>query len=151
MPGVVLDTGPLVAYLYPPDTYHDWAVEQFSALDLPFVTCEPVITEACFLLARNRLPPARVLEAMERGVVRIDFQLAEEAALVRQSIERYANVPMSLADACLVRLADMTGLPICTLDSDFAIYRTRRGRALNLISPAGRHSLHEPYRKGEWR
>jgi uncharacterized protein len=73
MRGVLLDTGPLVAYLYPRDAYHDWAVEQFSTLDLPFVTCEPVITEACFLLARNRMSPTHVLETVERGVCRSTF------------------------------------------------------------------------------
>ncbi len=144
MPGVLLDTGPLVAYLYPRDAYHDWAVEQFSTLDLPFVTCEPVITEACFLIARNRMSPTHVLETVERGVVQVNFQLTEEAAALREAIARYDNVPMSLADACLVRLAEMTALPICTLDADFMIYRTQRRRPLNLISPAGGRALHEP-------
>jgi predicted nucleic acid-binding protein len=49
---------------------------------------------------------------------------------------------MSLADACLVRLAEMTGLPICTLDDDFSIYRAHERRALNLITP-GPRGLHE--------
>jgi predicted nucleic acid-binding protein len=144
MRGVLLDTGPLVAYLYPRDAYHGWVVEQFSSLDRAFVTCEPVITEACFLLARNRLSPTHVLATIERGVVQVDFQLAEETAILRQSMERYDNVPMSLADACLVRLAEITEFPICTLDADFEIYRTRRGRALSLISPLRRRALHEP-------
>jgi predicted nucleic acid-binding protein len=51
---------------------------------------------------------------------------------------------MSLADACLVRLAEMTGLPICTLDRDFAIYRAHRRRGLTLIMPSDPRSLHEP-------
>jgi predicted nucleic acid-binding protein len=51
---------------------------------------------------------------------------------------------MSLADACLVRLAEMTDLPICTLDRDFAIYRANRSRPLTLITPPGPRSLHEP-------
>lgn len=144
MPTALLDTGPLVAYLYPRDAYHDWAVEQFTTLSLPFVTCEPVITETCFLLARNRMSPTHVLEAIERGALLVDFHLGEEVAQVRRSMARYANVPMSLADACLVRLAEMTSLPLCTLDADFEIYRTRRGRALDLISPPRRRALHEP-------
>ena len=59
-------------------------------------------------------------------------------------MERYSDVPMSLADACLVRLAEMTDLPICTLDRDFAIYRANRRRPLTLITPPGARSLHEP-------
>lgn len=144
MPSFVLDTGPLVAYLYSRDTYHDWSVEQFSIFDPPFMTCEPVITEACFLIARNRLSPARVLEAVERGVLRLDFQLPEEVKALRQMMTRYANVPMSLADACLVRMAEMTRLPICTLDADFTVYRAHGRQALELISPVKRYGLHEP-------
>jgi len=88
MPAALLDTGPLVAYLFPRDAYHDWAVEQFSTFSPPFATCEPIIAEACFLLARNRLPPMHVLELVERGVIELDFQLAEEAALLRRSMTR---------------------------------------------------------------
>lgn len=142
--GVLLDTGPLVAYLYPKDSHHDWAVEQFATLDLPLVTCEPVVTEACFLVARNRQQPSRVLDFLRRGAIRIGFNLHDELAAVRTLMERYANVPMSLADACLVRLAEMTRLPICTLDRDFEVYRAHGRRGLDLVMPPGGRSLHEP-------
>ena len=140
--GVLLDTGPLVAYLWSADRYHEWAVGQFASFDLPFITCEPVITEACFVTARNRVSPTHVLETVTRGVVQIGLQIEHELAAIRTLMERYANVPMSLADACLVRLAEITGLPICTLDSDFAIYRASGRRALTLITPDPR-SFHE--------
>ncbi|HTT81664.1 MAG TPA: PIN domain-containing protein [Stellaceae bacterium] len=141
--GILLDTGPIVAFLYGRERDHEWAVEQFSTLDPPFISCEPVLTEACFLVARNGQPPARVLELLTRSVVRIGLEVQEELRAVRMLVERYASVPMSLADACLVRLAELTGLPICTLDSDFAIYRAHGRRPLTLISP-GAHHLHEP-------
>jgi|SRR5215469_591893 len=143
-PGVLLDTGPLIAYLSARDAYHDWAAEQFVALDLPFITCEPVLTEACFIAARNGVSPARVLDVVASGAMQIGLQVQDEVSVLQTLMLRYANVPMSLADASMVRLAEMTGLPICTLDSDFAIYRTRRGRALDLITPRGSRSLHEP-------
>ena len=139
----MLDTGPLVAYLYPRDVYHDWAVEQFSSFDPPFLTCEPVITEACFLLARNGLAASHVLEPIESGAIEVAFSLAEHVAALRRAIERYANVPMSLADVCLVRMAEITGLPICTLDSDFSIYRAHGRLPVNVISPDFRPGLHE--------
>jgi predicted nucleic acid-binding protein len=142
--GVLLDTGPLVAYLYPKDTYHDWAIEQFAILDLPFTTCEPVLTEACFLVARNGQQPARVLKLVRPGAIRVAFDLNDEVAAVRALMQRYGNVPMSLADACLVRLAETTRLPICTLDRDFEVYRAHRSRSLDLIIPPGGRSLHEP-------
>ena len=142
--GILLDTGPVVAYLYPRDNHHEWAVEQFATLDLPLVTCEPVLTEACFLVARNGQPPVRVLDMLRPGAIRIGFELADEMAVVRTLMQRYQNLPMSLADACLVRMAELTGLPICTLDSDFAVYRAHGRRGLDLIMPPDGGSLHEP-------
>src|SRR5260370_24786805 len=111
-------------------------------MDTTFIVCEPLLTEACFLVERRGTPPARVLDRVVQGVMRIGLRLDEEMTVVRALMECYANVPMSLADACLVRLAEITGLPICTLDSDFAIYRASGRRALTLITPE-RRSLHE--------
>jgi uncharacterized protein len=53
--GVLLDTGPLVAYLHPRDPYHDWAVDAFDDFNPPVITCEPVLTEACFLVGGARI------------------------------------------------------------------------------------------------
>jgi len=141
--GILLDTGPIVAFLYSRERDHVWAVEQFTEFEAPLITCEPVLTEACFLVARNGQSPAHVLDMLGRGVIRIGLTIEDELAAIRGLIARYASVPMSLADACLVRLAELTGLPICTLDSDFAIYRAHGRRPLTLISP-GAHHLHEP-------
>ena len=141
--GTLLDTGPIVAYLYSRDAYHDWAVEAFSEVQPPVITCEAVLTEACFLIERNRWPAMRVLEYVLESEIRIGLQLEHEIEAIRGLMQRYANVPMSLADACLVRLAEITDLPICTLDHDFAIYRAGRRRALTLITPEPR-ALHEP-------
>jgi len=139
-----LDTGPLVAYLTERDAYHDWAIDTFAGLDPPAITCEPVLTEAAFLVVRNGQPATLVLDYALESEMRIGLQLEREMQIISDLMRRYANVPMSLADACLVRLAEMTDLPICTLDRDFAIYRTGRPRALNLIIPSDPRSLHEP-------
>ena len=141
--GTLLDTGPIVAYLYSRDAYHDWTVEAFSEVQPPVITCEAVLTEACFLIERNRWPAMRVLEYVLESEIRIGLQLEHEIEAIRGLMQRYANVPMSLADACLVRLAEITDLPICTLDHDFAIYRAGRRRSLTLITPEPR-ALHEP-------
>ena len=84
-----------------------------------------------------------MLDVLRRGAVRIGFELNDQLAAVRTLMDRYANMPMSLADACLVRLAEMTRLPICTLDSDFEVYRAHRSRTLDLIMPPSHRSLHE--------
>ena len=141
--GALLDTGPLVAYLRPRDPHHGWAVAQFERSDQPFISCEPVLTEACFLVTRAGRRATVVLDLLRRGLVRIGFELPDELSAVRALMQRYANVPMSLADACLVRLAERTGLPVCTLDGDFRIYRAHRRQALDLLIPEYR-SLHEP-------
>jgi uncharacterized protein len=142
--GSLLDTGPLVAYLAKRDAHHDWAVETFSSLDWPAITCEPVLTEACFLVACNGQPARLVLDYALETEIQIGLRLDTEMAAIRTLMQRYENVPMSLADACLVRLAEITGLPICTLDRDFEIYRAHRRRGLELIMPPGGRSLHEP-------
>jgi uncharacterized protein len=138
-----MDTGPLVAYLSRRDAYHDWAIEQLAAFDPPLTTCEAVLTETCFVAARNGVQAARVLQLLA-PVVRIGLRLDEELPVIGAIMTRYQNVPMSLADACLVRLAELTDLPICTLDTDFTIYRTSRGRTIDLIMPHGPYGLHEP-------
>ena len=142
--GTILDTGPIVAYLYRRDAHHDWAVDAFGDLDAPVITCEPVLTEACFLIERNRWPATRVLEYALESEMRIGLRVETEMTAVCALMRRYANVPMSLADACLVRLAEMTDLPICTLDRDFAIYRTSQRQPLQLITPPAPRALHEP-------
>ena len=131
----VVDTGPLVAYFCAREAHHQWAIQQFADLAPPLLTCEPVLTETCFLLARERVPVWQLLEKLGQEVLRIGVRLDVEAAAVRDLMRRYRNVPMSLADACLVRLAETSGLPVCTLDSAFAIYSTGARKRLTLITP----------------
>lgn len=84
------------------------------------------------------------MDQVARGLIGIGLQIGAEAEAISALMRRYANVPMSLADACLVRLAEMTGLPICTFDGDFEIYCAHRRRSLDLIIPPRGRSLHEP-------
>lgn len=133
--GAVMDTGPLVAYFCAREARHAWAIEQFVKLAPPILTCEPVLTETCFLLARANQPATPLLDKVRQGALRIGIHLENEASAVAELMHRYRNLPMSLADASVVRLAEISGLPICTLDPDFTIYRGRRRTALDLISP----------------
>jgi uncharacterized protein len=135
MPGAVIDTGPLVAYFCANEVRHDWAVRQFERLSAPMLTCEAVLTESSFLLRRQGVPAWRLLEKLSQGAFRIGLRIEAETAALRALMERYRNVPMSLADACLVRLAEMHRLPVCTLDSDFMVYRIRGRTPLELITP----------------
>lgn len=133
---VLLDTGPLVAALANHEKQRSWAQVQFDQLDEPFLTCEAVITEACFLLRGARNAAQAVLEFLARDAIRIVFRLGDEAEAVSVLMARYANVPMSLADACLVRMAEIhPGARILTLDRDFLIYRMHGRQAIPTIMP----------------
>jgi predicted nucleic acid-binding protein len=133
---IVLDTGPLVALLDAADEHHGWATAAFSRFEGRVRVCEAVLTEALFLLRALRPAQEKILEWVERGELTCDFVLLEEAQAVRALWKRYANVPMSLADACIVRMAEMHPRSvICTVDSDFSIYRRDVRRPLNLLTP----------------
>ena len=103
----LVDCGPLVAFYDRKDTWHRWAHEQMDALTPPLLTTEPVLTEACFLLQRGTGNPAVILRAVQQGILQIAFDVETEASALETLIERYADVPMSLADASLVRLSEL--------------------------------------------
>lgn len=133
--GVIVDSGPIVAYFLRRDAYHAWAVAQFSSIYGTTWTCEAVITESCFLLSHRGIDPARLLDCVIDGSIGIEFCFHAEAQRIRELMVQYRDQPMSFADACLVRMAETTGLPICTLDADFQVYRKHGRETLTIISP----------------
>ena len=134
MTPVLLDTGVIVALLDRSERHHAICIEAVSAVDAPLVTCEAVIAEACYLLRDVRGAPDAVLENVERGVFQIPLRLDASARALRALMKRYANVPMDLADACLVHMADGLGTGrILTLDRDFGVYRWRRRRPFEVL------------------
>jgi predicted nucleic acid-binding protein len=108
-----------------------------AALNPPLVTCEPVLTEACFLIQKAGGKPTELLTWITRGGLEIGVDVESDAAEIARLMNRYRDTPMSLADACLVRLAER--IPDCrlfTLDSDFAHYRRSGRQAIPLLIPA---------------
>ncbi len=137
-PAVIVDTGPIVALLDADETHHRWAHQQFESLAPPLLTSESVLSEACFLLRRVGVDSSLPLALLRRGVLRVVDVLgtADDANAVTALIRRYADVPMSLADACLVRILERTeNGSIMTLDSDFHVYRQGRRRTIRVLSP----------------
>jgi predicted nucleic acid-binding protein len=134
-PGL-LDTGPLVSILSRDDEYHDWAVEQWRRLQPPVLTCEAVLSEAAFLLRRHGRDADPLFELLGRGIIKVALSVEDQQADLRALLRRYRNRPMSLADACLVRLSEIhaTGV-VFTLDSDFRIYRRHGNRMIPLLIP----------------
>jgi len=134
---MLLDTSVLVALLSKADQFHQWAIATVTTDNKPLLTCEAVITEACFLLQRDSRSQQAVLSLVNRGAVQIDFSLAEEITAIEELINRYENVPMSLADACLVRMTELyPESTVLTLDGDFRIYRKHRNQEIPVIMPA---------------
>jgi len=134
-PGL-LDTGPLVSFLASGLRHHAWTVQQWKRLRPPLLTCEPVLTEAAFLLKREGRDTDPLFALLERGVIRIALAVEEEQADLRALMRRYRNRPMSLADACLVRLSEIhTAAEVFTLDSDFRIYRRHGNRVIPVRMP----------------
>jgi predicted nucleic acid-binding protein len=133
---VIVDTGPIVAWLDADDQHHAWVRAQFARLRPPLLTCEAVLTEACFLMARGGGDSSAVIQLVERGVLSVAQLFDSESASIGRMMRRYENVPMSLADACLVRLVELTSQStLFTLDSDFAIYRQKGRRLIPLLAP----------------
>jgi uncharacterized protein len=126
----------LIAYLKSQDNFHSWAVAQWQLIEPPFLTCEAVIVEACFLLRNTYNGAVRVFALMEADIIKIPFCLEEESKAVAELMSRYESVPMSLADGCLVRMSELyANSEILTLDSDFTIYRQHRNVVIPVILP----------------
>lgn len=132
----LVDTGPLIALLEAAEQDHAWVVETLRSAPLPLLTCDAVLTEACFLLKRQHRDPNDLLIMAERGLFRVAFDFNREHPAIRSLLTGYANLPMSYADACLVRMNELhPESVIWTLDRDFKIYRRNRRSSIPLISP----------------
>lgn len=135
-PSILIDTGPLVAYFDRSDHFASWTCRLFLSLCPPFLTCEAVMLETSYLLQRAGMDTSLPLRLIESGAITINFALQQEAQCIGELMRRYRNIPMSLADACLVRMAELhPDSTILTLDSDFLIYRKHEREPLSLLMP----------------
>lgn len=123
---VLADAGFVVALLSRRDTHHRWAVAQASNLAPPWSTCEAALSEAFHLLGTRGAPALRAL--LRRRSLQVAFDLSDQMEPVLKLMQKYSDVPMSLADGCLVRMTEtFAEAVILTTDADFRIYR-RHGR-----------------------
>ena len=126
--GVLLDTGPLVASINRRDRFHEWAKSQLAEIEPPLLTCEAVLAESCFLLQHLSGGSRTVAELVNRKIVEIPFRVEAHTESLARLLDKYSNMPMSLAGACLVRMSELyENTAVLTLDSDFKLYR-RHGR-----------------------
>lgn len=136
---VLLDTGPLVAYLNRNDRHHAWAVECWNALFDPLWTCEAVLSEAIFLLQSESADAEPILDLVERRIIGLDFVMDDHRSDVFRLLRKYRDQPMSMADACLVRMAKLVDpCQVFTTDKDFLVYRRKGRHVIPLLSPFDR-------------
>ena len=132
----IADTGPLVAFLDRRERHHAWAVEQMPKLKAPLLVCEPVLTKAMFLLSGFPSAREKLMHWLEQGALEIGFHLADHRQAVAALLAKYQDVPMSLADACLVRMAEIHDRHLVfTVDSDFRIYRKHGRSPIATLTP----------------
>lgn len=137
MPAVLVDTGPLVALLDRSDPYHLSCQESLSSLDDSLVTVWPVVTEAMYLLRAYWQAQDALWEMIESGAVQIVSLGIDDIPRMRELMRKYRDLPMDLADAGLVRVAERERLRrIFTLDRrDFQVYRPSRIGRFAIIPP----------------
>jgi predicted nucleic acid-binding protein len=122
----LVDAGFLVALLSRRDANHRWAAAQAPRFPPPWTTCEAVLSEASHLLGGRGTGSLILL--LRRGAVICRYRFADDMEAVLKLLEKYSDVPMSFADACLVRMTETLNDPmLLTTDADFRIYR-RHGR-----------------------
>jgi predicted nucleic acid-binding protein len=136
MPAMLIDAGPLTALLNPNDEWHAWVRETVRRLPVPLLTSEPVLTEASYLLRRDACDADELFALVEKGVIKVGIRFDEEWESLRELTVRYRDVPMSLADATLVRLSELhRDSQVFTLDADFHIYRRHGNKVIPVLMP----------------
>lgn len=127
---ILVDSGAIVAAIDRRDQWHQLAEARFRITPKPFYTCDAALSETCFLLGESKTAFDSLWGLIADGVIVLDFSLAEHLSSVGALMKKYRNVPMSLADACLVRMSELASDALLfTYDSDFSIYR-RHGKQM---------------------
>jgi predicted nucleic acid-binding protein len=130
----LVDAGSVVALLSRRDNHHEWDVTQASEFPPPRSTCEAVLSESVHLLGERGAPNLGAL--VRRRALLVSFEFAKNVEPVVRLIEKYSDVPMSLADACLVRMIETLADPVVlTTDGDFRLYRRHSHQVVPWVTP----------------
>jgi predicted nucleic acid-binding protein len=130
----LVDAGFLVALLSRRDANHRWAAAQAERFPPPWTTCEAVLPETSHLLGSQGSRALATL--LRRGALVCGYRFADDMEAVLKLLEKYADVPMSFADACLVRMTETVNDPVLlTTDADFRVYRRHGRQAVPCVLP----------------
>ena len=126
---VLVDAGFLVALLSRRDAHHHWAVAQAARFPPPWKTCDAALSETYHLIGQ---PGGAILTTLlRRRALTLPFDLDADLEPVLRFMQKYADVPAGLADACLVRMTETLAHPILlTTDGDFRVYRRHSRQAV---------------------
>lgn len=131
---VLVDGGFLVAMLSRRDSHHKWAVQEAFENPPPWYTCEAALSEAYHLVGKRGAPGLNAM--LSRRAVVARFNLDDNLGAVLAFLRKYASVPMSFADACMVRMSETMGdTLIITTDSDFRIFRRHSRQVVPVLCP----------------
>jgi uncharacterized protein len=122
---ILVDAGPLVALIDADDQHHSMCVATLQTIREPLATVWPAVTEAMYLLADVPAAQDILWEMIERGPLQLLPLYVADVSRMRELMRKYADRPMDLADAALVRVAEREGIrKIFTIDrKDFSVYR----------------------------
>ena len=132
---VLLDTAPLVAIIAPNDSEHRRCVDTLVRIRPPLLTCWPVVTEAAWLLRRDRNAIRQLLTGPQRGAFTICDLADEDLVQIDRLFVQYSDLSPQLADLALLHLAQRENLDtVFTLDRrDFTGFRLKGRRRLRLL------------------
>ena len=132
---ILIDTGPIVAFFDKDDRHHSLCIEILKDIREPFVTTWPVLTECFYLLNFSWEVQDSLWLFMQRGGIEVYPLEKDLLHRCRELMKQYRDLPMDLADATLVALADVLEIPkIFTLDHrDFSVYRFKQKRRFTII------------------
>lgn len=133
---MLVDAGPLVALLVRRDPNHVRCLAFVAGLAWPLITTWPALAEAMYLIGKALGWPgqAKLWGLIEQGTLQLVDLSDGQVARMRALMEQYRDLPMDLADASLVAVAEERRLDrIFTLDSDFHVYRLSGGRTFTVI------------------
>jgi len=122
---VLVDAGPLIALIHADDQHHRRCVATFQQLTEPLGTVWPVLTEAMYLLSFSWKAQEALWEMFDRDAITLLPLAGEEMSRMRELMKKYRDLPMDLADAALVAVAEREKIRrVFTLDCrDFEVYR----------------------------
>ena len=136
METIIIDAGPLVAYLDKSEQHHDWVSSLLKELSEPMLTCDAVLVEAAFVLGRKGLAPEKTFSLLTEELVTPRFEMAQHRQELMALLRSYRDVPISLTDACLIRVSELHRASVVfTLDRDFLVYRRNGRQRIPLLAP----------------